>query len=247
MELHYHSEAIRLLGIHAEVDPKNLDRIQRAEARLGVHLPESVREWYSLMDSVGTLEQWSGPGMAILLGRFSERPESEVVRPKAITHPLLPILLENQGVCRWAVALDGSTDPPVYVQVEDRNDPDWALHAEDFSSFLLALFWDFREGKYHYSAQETSLSGEDLRSLEKSLEPGPPTYRWPARQNWRFRHADAYLSLWHSEGEQTDWMIHGTSEPPLLELLRMVIDMGELRRTLYACNAVDERLLALIE
>ncbi len=247
MELQYHGDAIRLLGIHAEVDPKSVALIQSTETRLGVRLPDSVREWYSLMDSVGTLEQWSGPGMAILLGRFSESPQAAIVRPHEVAHSLLPVLLENQGVCRWAVALDGTPDPPVYVEVQDSRDPGWALHAEEFSSFLLALFWDFREGKFHYSAQETSLSDTDFCRLEKSLALGPPTYRWPARQNWRFRRSDAYLSLWHSEGEQTDWMIHGTSEPPLLELLRMVIDMGELRRTLYACDAGDERLLALIE
>lgn len=58
------------------------------------------------------------------------------------TQRLLPFKNENQGVCVWAVDMDGSDDPPVYVDV-DTGGAEWFLQAPTFSAHVNACVWDY--------------------------------------------------------------------------------------------------------
>nr|BFE59268.1 hypothetical protein GCM10020063_037940 [Dactylosporangium thailandense] len=56
---------------------------------------------------------------------------------------LLPFMIENQGVCFWAVMLDGSDDPPVMISLDDLEPSDeWTMLAATFSDLVYTRIWD---------------------------------------------------------------------------------------------------------
>src|SRR5579871_1896501 len=130
----FHSATFRLLGVEPKVSPAALTEVECAERRLGFRLPSSVREWYCTEGAIDTLARYSNQDWPIPLREFAVR-ECE-------THRLLPFKNENQGVCVWAIMLDGSDDPPVYVDV-DSNGAQWNMQAPSFAAHLYACIWDY--------------------------------------------------------------------------------------------------------
>jgi len=59
----------------------------------------------------------------------------------------LPTMTENQGVCRWAIELDGSDDPPVVVEVDSTSGVSWQHCADTFSTFVYTQVWDWQRLK----------------------------------------------------------------------------------------------------
>ena len=52
---------------------------------------------------------------------------------------------ENQGVCAWAVLLDASADPPVFLDFDSRfNSP--VKCSDSFSQYLYSCVWDYSQG-----------------------------------------------------------------------------------------------------
>jgi len=94
-----------------------------------MRLPSSVREWYCNEDAIGLLTRYSNQDWPVPLREFSVKSWK--------THHLLTFKKENQGVCYWAIDLDGSHDPPVYVDV-DSNGAEWTLHAPTFTAYVYA-------------------------------------------------------------------------------------------------------------
>ena len=70
-------------------------------------------------------------------------PVEEFALTESMVGPLLPIRWENQGVCTWAILLDGSNDPPVFVDV-DSDGTEWRLQAPSFSTYVYTCVWDYR-------------------------------------------------------------------------------------------------------
>jgi hypothetical protein len=98
----------------------------------GVQLPPSVREWYSCQNAIRVLASHSNDDPPILLEKFELEQWS--------SYRLLPFKHENQGVCVWAILLDESDDPPVYVNVDDNG---WKLQASTFSDYVYCCIWDY--------------------------------------------------------------------------------------------------------
>ncbi len=71
--------------------------------RLGIRLPASVREWYSYRNALPVLAAHSNEDSPI--------PVQEIAVLETAAGRLIPIRRENQGVCTWAILLDGSEDP----------------------------------------------------------------------------------------------------------------------------------------
>lgn len=68
-----------------------------AERRLGIRLPESVREWYSEIDGRIVLSKYSNDDWAL--------DPSEFARVEVCGKELVKVLVENQGVC-WLARYD---------------------------------------------------------------------------------------------------------------------------------------------
>lgn len=99
-------------------------------------LPGAVREWYTIDGASELLRRGlDAQGIAIEeLGApctgFSEEPLDLVPEGRLL------LLVENQGVCSWALRLDGSDDPPVDIEYDSMPEPEWQPFAPSFSAFV---------------------------------------------------------------------------------------------------------------
>jgi hypothetical protein len=116
----FHRATFELLGTQPRVNAVAIEALERTERRLGFRLPRSVREWYSYQGSLSILAKHSNADPPI--------PLSEFAVTESATERFLPIRWENQGVCTWAILLDDSDDPPVFVDV-DSDGARWQCHA----------------------------------------------------------------------------------------------------------------------
>jgi hypothetical protein len=130
----FHSRVFRLLGAQPPISAAALSEVERAGRRLGRRLPTSVREWYACGDALWILAEYSNNDPPIPVDEFA------ISEWKSLQ--LLPFRVENQGVCVWSIVLDGSDDPPVYVDV-DSNGTDWQLLSPAFSAYVYACVWDY--------------------------------------------------------------------------------------------------------
>jgi hypothetical protein len=167
-------------------------------------LPASVREWYSLPESVNWLAQYSNGDWAIHPKDFDEH--IMTIRPdwRVCFAPDLPrvhriadaaarvFLVENQGVCWWAFT-DQQDDPPVYVT--HRPPPeDWRVSADCFSTFIYTRVFDhirfFVEGLFHTEVTD-AVPESTFNYLGAHFESEPTT-----------RHLEGWEERRYSRGEQ---------------------------------------------
>jgi hypothetical protein len=120
----FHDATAEYLAIRPRITMAALGELARTQRRLGIDLPASMCEWYSYDCALSVLFENSNGDPPI--------PVAEFFVSESAVGPLIPIRRENQGVCTWAILLDGSNDPPVYVDV-DSVGTEWRLHAKSFS------------------------------------------------------------------------------------------------------------------
>jgi hypothetical protein len=170
----FHSATFRLLGIEPQNSLAAISDVERAEQRLGLRLPSSVREWYCNAEAIAILGRYSNKDWPIPLCDF--------VLQDWQGHRLLPFKYENQGVCVWAIMLDGSDNPPVVVEVVS-NGAHWDLQAPNFAAHIFACVWDCAfvlDQPALVQAQNEPLSSETVGALCEHFQERPPTFGWPA-------------------------------------------------------------------
>jgi hypothetical protein len=144
VELEYHRATFDLLGIKPRVSAAAIRAIEERGRALGITLPDSLREWYSIGGAVRLLAEHSDGARPV--------PLKELGDPRDLGFGLLKLLDEGQGVAEWYACLDGSDDPPVDVISETFGDedgpsedeinpladrPNWRRReAESFSAFI---------------------------------------------------------------------------------------------------------------
>jgi hypothetical protein len=153
---------------------------------------------------------------------------------------LLHIAIENQGVCQWAIHLDGSDDPPVLVYLDGT--PGWQLHAEHFSIFTAAQVWDWSR-EPALGAQDQPLAERDLAFLQDTLQEAPRTYAWPGNVNYRFQDDTSRILIRDVPEFQADWYISADSEIALLRLAARIWHCGTLAESMGSFNKQGESVL----
>src|SRR4051812_13188258 len=123
----FHGRTFELLSSRPKASTTALGELEATERRLNLRLPPSVREWYSYQAALSILAEHSNDDPPIPVWEFAPV-ESPAGR-------LIPIRHENQGVCTWAILLDGSEDPPVLVDV-DSDGKVWQPLAREFSTYV---------------------------------------------------------------------------------------------------------------
>lgn len=181
MRISYHRSTIEMLDSEPRVFAEAEARLADVENSLGVSLPPSVREWYSFENAIEILAESSNEDPPIPLRDFAAvRSQSRV---------LLPFRVEDQGVCTWSVALDGTDDPPVYVDV-DSDGKTWRIAAPKFSTYIYSCVWDYRmvfRQKAIVQAQNRALSPFTKSRLAASFRVEVETYGWPGQAQLRFQ------------------------------------------------------------
>jgi len=158
---------------------------------------------------------------------------------------LLPFRHENQYVCTWAVVLDGSEDPPVYVDV-DSGGREWRMAASKFSEHVYSCVWDYRlvlGQPALVEAQNAALTPAAIERLRASFTEELRTYGWPGNAQYRFARERQAVLIWAGE-HQADWFIAAPDEAALESVLRMVWTVDDVGDSLYDCSPIGKAVLS---
>ena len=167
------------------------------EHRIKQALPASVHEWYELDHAVELLFQHSNADRPVDIGKLGEplRDTWGGGPHDLVAQNLLVIRHENQGVCVWAVLLDGSDDPPVVLDL-DTQFKSWTKCASSFSQHIYASMWDYSQVLAQHGllaqAQNTPLSEMALSFLSDHFESECVTYAWPGHTQHSIARTNAY-------------------------------------------------------
>jgi hypothetical protein len=270
VSLQFHARTFEMAGATPALVKAAVRLLEERERECGLTFPASVREWYlfggfGLGPKVGcgptgdTMVPVRGLGRA-----FSDWfPEhDDPAKPQRLDDfvraGLLVVMLENQGVCTWAVKLDGSNDPAVVVEVDSRrsaaspSEVRWESCAGSFSTFMYCRAWDqgccFTDMQVMAFAQDKALAPGDLELLQSHFSEGPRTHGHPGATNYRFFTGNSAILIWDGEdnegrGGQADWWLTAPSDEALLDLLYRVWHCGSLRETLYANDPRSQGVL----
>jgi hypothetical protein len=237
--LRFHQATCELLGMPPVVDLPSRAAIAERERQLGVKLPASVAEWYSLPGAVNVLVG-ATDDHAVRIEELGEPFDGWGKGPRDLVgEGLLLIRTENQGVCHWAVRLDDGADPRVLIEVDSKPDAViWRLHAASFSDYVRTLAWDALAFglPFGLAAQDAPLERHDLALLEREFVQKDRTWGWPGHTNYRFERGDQRVIVWDGAG-QADWWLFAPTAEALAGLARTLWDCGGLAASLYgACR-----------
>jgi hypothetical protein len=218
--------------------------LEKRSTELGVSLPRSFAEWYAMQDGIALLRRQSNCDEPVAIERLGELVTWRWDEPRDLVRDgLVLFMMENQGVCVWALRLDAGDDPPVVVA----RDPDleWRACTERFSAFIACQVWDYTEifppkdaPRILVGAQANPLEATDLAFLRSRLAEKATSHGWPSDAQYRFERDDSRLLVWNDE-DQADWWISATTEAGLVTLLREVGECESLRQSWW--NGHDER------
>jgi hypothetical protein len=237
----FHHATFELLGIQPRTSPAELRVLERTEQRLGMRLPPSVREWYSYDGALPVLAVHSNADRPVPVQEFSLT-ESTVGR-------LISIRWENQGVCNWAILLDGSDDPPVLVDV-DSGGTVWQPLAQKFSTYVYTCVWDYHvvlRRPALVQAQNGPLSPRSLQMLQELFDERPRTFGWPGSAQYRFDGGQHGILIWSTEGQQADWFVGAADASSLESALRLVWHLDGVGESLYDCSNIAKVILAKLK
>lgn len=244
--LRYHARSFELLGIQPCISASATDALARVEETIGRALPASIREWYAQQDACRLLLEYSNGDPPLDIVQLGE--------PLCDTHgggphdlllrDLLPFRFENQGVCVWAVQLNGSEDPPVVVD-RDTQFKIWQPCASSFSEHVYTCVWDYALVLLRdllIQAQHGPVSREALAFLKEHFVPGPVTTGWPGDTQYRFSRGDQRILIW-STGKSADWWLAADSEDSLRELASTVGSCDQVNKSFWSNSEQGERVL----
>ncbi|HEY3496077.1 MAG TPA: SMI1/KNR4 family protein [Polyangiaceae bacterium] len=213
----FHQASFELAGWVPASSAAAEAEVLRLEQRLGVRLPQAFRELLASDAWPGFLQAFSDGDEPIEPARM---PLDERQTPETVEHRRrLVFMLENQGVCAWAIDLGEDPDPEVQVEVDSGDPPTWQACAEHFSTWLYCQVFDRKLlESAMFAAQAEPLAPAVLRELGASMMEGPRTRAWPGRENIRLRCELGEVLLWSGD-DQCDWWIAPRSPDTATALL----------------------------
>jgi len=242
MKLQYHRATFALLGRLPRVSPVARRKLRKLERHGWINLPPAVREWYLLKGAASLLAKpFAGSVVDITKRRSKDLAE---VREG----DLLSVLHENQGVCSWAVLIDGSADPPVFIR-RNAGVPKWEKYADHFSTFVYALIWDgtvVGERGWRLTAENISLSKKDVALLRKGFRAGPTTPVWPGQHNYRAFKDDQRVLIWQSSKGSSVYL-HASSRDSLAILTKKAWRVGGLHKKLHGFTRAEDTMLKQLQ
>ena len=240
--LRYHQASFDLLNIVPLESAPAVAAIDACERRIGRPLPRALREWYSLQ---GVAKPVSRQNRSVPINQIEiETPDADQTSStdeKSV--PLLIIMHENQGVCRWGVRLNGSEDPATMVQLVTTPSSRWQSYADHYSTLIFTEIWDWHTDELSgMAAIDEPPSEATLAFLNTNYVEGPRTYNWPARTTYRWHAPDVRILIWAGE-QQADWFVHAKTVGRLEQVCRSLWNLGTLSQTLYGFTDKEHVLL----
>jgi len=231
MKLRYHQKTFELLNQEARFSQEFHAKIESIKREKGIAIPSSVVEWYSLENATEILRQNSNDDHFLEVEDFGK---PSYKNEDLLAERLLLFMIENQGVCEWAIKLDNSDDPPVFAK--DVDSKIWEFCAEKFSTFIWTLVFDWgrirQNDSYFLCAQAEPITQNDLSELQRNFQEEPRTHCFPGKINYRFSQQDKRILIW-SNSDQADWNISTNSPQALYELAQGIWHLSNLKISLY--------------
>jgi len=185
--LKYHRKSLELIGCQPEFSGETYP-----------DLPASVAEWFSLVNSVKLLEEYSNQDRPI--------PPSEFKTYKHGNKEFVVFMYENQGVVWWAYEKCKNDDPPVYINFDPPPD-NWLPETETFSTFVYTWLFDhfhwFDDNLFIMEIGKL-LDDSALKFLQKEFIQEPTSFDWDNLIKYRFSHNDQKITVMN-EVSQSDW------------------------------------------
>lgn len=158
---------------------------------------------------------------------------------------------ENQSVCRWAVHLDGSSDPPVVVDYEFADPEDtWIPCTDHFSDYVYCCVWDYsmvlRKGTPLIQAQNATLSPAALDFLSREFARVLHSEGWPADRQYRFQRPGQRILIWSGD-RQADWWLAAEDSNSLAALVRSVWQCDRVGNSLWSNDDEGTAILKSID
>jgi len=232
MNLKYHQNTFNLLSLKPIVSEELLKLLNDVEHQYSISIPPSIREWYSMIEAMNILK-------TSIFGDVPHPPqewhnEGQFWWGNRLCHDLLSegfllVLSENQGVCHWAVKLDGSDDPPVFIEIDSIDNFVWQLYSNSFSEFIYDIVWKFvkKPEQIKLIAYTPTLTQADLSTLNQYFKKRP-TLIYPRNEKiYRFL-GDAQSVEIREEQKAicVSWCLSAQSPSSLFSLSSQIWDMG---------------------
>jgi hypothetical protein len=242
----FHARTLKLPNTVPATSDSAVADLDAVEARIGRKLPESVREWYSLNGACALLRQYSNDDPPLEVREFG-LPQNDTHGGgphDLLARGLIAFRYENQGVCVWAFGLDGTDDPPAYVDF-DSQFKKWTRCTPTFSEHLYAWMWDWAKvltKDLLVQAQNEPASATALAFLRDNYDVGPETYGWPGHTQYRFSKNDQRILIWAGD-DQADWWMTADREESLRSLIETVRHCDQVGQSLWSNSERAESLL----
>jgi hypothetical protein len=237
------AEIFRAGGVEPVESADHGPLIADLERRIGHALPLTFRQLLSLANGEELLGQFSRCDDPIPFRSLGNSRPAHWGFYDPLQQKILPFMIENQGVCTWALPLDHGDDPPVLIEVDSHGPPVWGRLAESFSLWLECQVWDsVADRNTAFAAQAPGLDEASLALLRRRFREGPATYVWPGDRNYRFSNARSKLLLWSREGA-CDWFISPLPGASLAEVLGELSEVPGLIEALYGVDKAHDAFL----
>jgi hypothetical protein len=237
----FHLATFELLGTHPRPSALALGELEATEQHLGMRLPPSLREWYSYDSALPILSEHSNADPPIPVQEFSVT--------QSTAGRLIPIRWENQGVCTWAILLDGSDDPPVLVDV-DSDGTAWQPLATKFSTYVYTCVWDYHAVLRRpalVQAQNGPLSPQAHHALGALFDERPRTFGWPQSAQYRFDGGPHGILIWSTADQMADWFVGAADATSLESALRLIWDLDGVGDSFYDSSGIAKVTLAKLK
>ncbi|RKZ51888.1 MAG: hypothetical protein DRR16_30955 [Candidatus Parabeggiatoa sp. nov. 3] len=256
MKLKYHQKTSHYLKKEPVISEEALEQLAAAEKRCGLTFPASVREWCSIKDAMKFLQYFQNDDSSFL--KRSPFEDIEVIGEKwhdkegddvAIDlddsdqdwgQDFLVIMHEYEIGSRYAVKLDGSDEPPVFLDRDSAPQIIWQYYANSFSEFIYHCFWYWNmaltKKTFQFRAHtDQRLNQHDFAFLEQHFKQEnriTPTYS--TKVVYRFSQADQQIIV-GLEDKNTHWELSANSPSSLFELADQV----------WHCNGLSAALTVI--
>jgi hypothetical protein len=164
---------------------------------------------------------------------------------------VLVIAVENQGVCAWGVPL-GNSDPSVLVGGELSDGEDYSdatmAYTASVGEYVAVRRWDrvCLNGGLLLQAQAAELDQASMDFLRANFREVHPTQGWPAAAQFRFEGSGGVkIMLWSDKG-QCDWWLSAAIAADLDPVVRLLLDLSDLRTSMWSNDLEGEVLLRAI-
>lgn len=216
VSLRFHRTALDLLRIHPPQTPVLAEKLRQLEQEQQLHLPASVQEWYTLHGCMDIMQEISLMHSPVDITNY-DPDVFDQYRAASPHGPMLPIMVENQGVWHLAVALTRSDDPPVYLAFQNQDTFTWHLHSEHFSDFVYAWVWDYVTYKRDYIMRTSPyMVEEDLELIRAQYKLQNTTFMKNGYFGYdrieRYIQGDKKITLMYSQESIEYWFSAETAE-----------------------------------